>query len=73
MHGRVIFVGDSAHVVSLFGARGVTAASMMLIIWGELAAVLKGDASAELLMSYQTERAFGADENIANSSRRRIS
>lgn len=70
VHGRVIFVGDSAHVVSPFGARGGNGGIHDVDNLGwKLAAVLKGDAGDELLMSYQTERAFGADENIANSSR----
>ena len=70
IHGRVIFVGDSAHVVSPFGARGGNGGIHDVDNLGwKLAAVLTGDASPGLLKSYQQERQFGADENIANSSR----
>ncbi|MEL7166622.1 MAG: FAD-dependent oxidoreductase [Pseudomonadota bacterium] len=69
VHGRVIFVGDSAHVVSPFGARGGNGGIQDVDNLGwKLAAVLRGGAPA-LLDSYDEERHFGALENIANSSR----
>ena len=70
IHGRVIFVGDSAHVVSPFGARGGNGGihDVDNLAW-KLAAVVHGDADEALLDSYQVERAFGANENIMNSSR----
>src|SRR5262249_7304075 len=69
VHGRVIFAGDSAHVVSPFGARGGNGGIQDVdnLIW-KLAAVLKGAASTALLASYDEERIHGADENIINSS-----
>jgi 3-(3-hydroxy-phenyl)propionate hydroxylase len=70
VHGRVIFVGDSAHVVSPFGARGGNGGIQDVdnLDW-KLALVLKGEAPAALLETYDEERVHGADENILNSSR----
>ena len=47
MHDRVIFVGDSAHVVSPFGARGGNGGIQDVdnLVW-KLALVLKGEAPA---------------------------
>ncbi|WP_425092948.1 FAD-dependent monooxygenase [Tropicimonas sp. S265A] len=70
VHDRVIFVGDSAHVVSPFGARGGNGGMQDVDNLGwKLAAILKGHGSAALLDTYNTERVQGADENIANSAR----
>ena len=70
VHGRVIFVGDSAHVVSPFGARGGNGGIQDVDNLGwKLAAVLAGEARPELLESYDEERSLGAAENIRNSSR----
>ncbi|MGY6708493.1 MAG: FAD-dependent oxidoreductase [Rhizobiaceae bacterium] len=69
-HGRVIFVGDSAHIVSPFGARGGNGGIQDVDNLGwKLAAVLKGEADDALLATYDEERIHGADENIANSAR----
>ncbi len=69
-HGPVFFAGDSAHQVSPFGARGANSGVQDAdnLAW-KLDAVLKGLAGEALLDSYHDERAFGADENILNSSR----
>ncbi len=70
VHDRVIFVGDSAHVVSPFGARGGNGGIQDVDNLGwKLAAVLNGEASENLLESYNVERTHGADENIKNSAR----
>lgn len=70
VHDRVIFVGDSAHIVSPFGARGGNGGLQDVDNLGwKLAAVLDGRADAALLDSYTAERAHGADENLMNSSR----
>ncbi len=70
VHGRVIFLGDSAHVVSPFGARGGNGGVQDVDNLGwKLAAVLGGTSPPELLETYEAERTFGADENILNSSR----
>ena len=70
VHGRVIFAGDSAHVVSPFGARGGNGGLQDVDALGwRLAAVVKGEAPARVLDCYDRERAFAADENIRHSSR----
>ncbi|MBJ3774158.1 FAD-dependent oxidoreductase [Acuticoccus mangrovi] len=70
VHGRVIFAGDSAHVVSPFGARGGNGGIQDVdnLAW-KLAAVVKGEADAALLETYDRERVHATDENITNSSR----
>lgn len=70
VHGRVMFAGDSAHVVSPFGARGGNGGLQDVDNLGwKLAAVATRRATPRLLESYNSERVFGADENILNSSR----
>ena len=70
VHNRVIFVGDSAHVVSPFGARGGNGGVQDLDNLGwKLAAVLKGNAAATLIETYNEERTHGSAENILHSSR----
>ena len=70
VHGRVIFAGDSAHVVSPFGARGGNGGIHDIDNLGwKLAAVASGEAAPALLESYCAERRRGADENIRHSSR----
>ena len=70
VHGRVIFAGDSAHQVSPFGARGANSGVQDAenLAW-KLAAVLKGDAGATLIDTYDLERVQAADENIGHSTR----
>ena len=70
VHGRVIFAGDAAHVVSPFGARGGNGAVADVdnLAW-KLALVLDGRAPASLLDSYDFERRAAARENILNSTR----
>ncbi|MBI1791209.1 MAG: FAD-dependent oxidoreductase [Acidobacteria bacterium] len=69
-HGRVLFAGDAAHVVSPFGARGANSGVQDAdnLAW-KLALVLRGCAPESLLDSYDAERVFAADENILNSTR----
>jgi 3-(3-hydroxy-phenyl)propionate hydroxylase len=69
-HGPVFFVGDSAHVVSPFGARGGNGGiqDVDALCW-KLDLVLKGEVPPELLDSYDAERIPAADENILNSTR----
>lgn len=69
-HGRVLFIGDAAHQVSPFGARGGNGGVQDVDNLGwKLAAVLKGDADEALIDTYDAERKAGADENILNSTR----
>ena len=70
VHGRVLFAGDAAHVVSPFGARGANSGFQDAdnLAW-KLALVVEGKAPERLLDSYDRERAHAADENIRNSTR----
>ncbi len=69
-HGRILFLGDAAHQVSPFGARGGNAGVQDADNLGwKLAAVLAGAAPEALLDSYDAERITANDENILNSTR----
>ena len=69
-HGRTLFLGDSAHQVSPFGARGGNGGVQDAdnLAW-KLAAVLHGEATDALIDSYEAERIPAADENILHSTR----
>ncbi|MGC1498239.1 MAG: FAD-dependent oxidoreductase [Sulfitobacter sp.] len=70
VHNRVLFVGDSGHVVSPFGARGGNGGIQDVDNLGwKLAAVVSGDAPATLIETYNEERTHGSAENILNSTR----
>jgi 3-(3-hydroxy-phenyl)propionate hydroxylase len=69
-HGRVLFAGDAAHLVSPFGARGANGGLQDVDNLGwKLKLVIDGQAPDKLLDSYDAERVRAADENILNSSR----
>ena len=70
VHNRVVFVGDSAHQVSPFGARGGNGGIQDAdnLAW-KLAAVLHGQAPEALIETYDAERIHAADENILHSTR----
>ena len=70
LHGRVIFAGDSAHLVAPFGARGCNGgfADIDNLGW-KLDLVLRGEADAKLLDSYDHEAVVTADANIQASTR----
>ncbi|MBP5988994.1 MAG: FAD-dependent oxidoreductase [Piscinibacter sp.] len=69
-HGRVLFVGDAAHQVSPFGARGANSGIQDTdnLVW-KLLLVMRGLAPEALLDSYSDERVAAADENLMNSTR----
>jgi 3-(3-hydroxy-phenyl)propionate hydroxylase len=69
-HGHVLFVGDAAHQVSPFGARGANSGFQDAddLMW-KLGLVIQGQASDKLLDTYAHDRQFAADENIMNSTR----
>jgi 3-(3-hydroxy-phenyl)propionate hydroxylase len=69
-HGRLLFAGDSAHLVSPFGARGANSGVQDAdnLVW-KLELVMRGDAPDRLLDSYDAERVAAADENILHSTR----
>jgi 3-(3-hydroxy-phenyl)propionate hydroxylase len=65
VHENVIFIGDAAHVVSPFGARGANSGIQDADNLGwKLAKVLKG-ADARLLETFNIERTDAAAQNIA--------
>jgi 3-(3-hydroxy-phenyl)propionate hydroxylase len=68
--GRVFFVGDSAHVVSPFGARGGNSGLQDgdNLAW-KLAAEVQGRAGPALLDSYDTERRAAAHQNVLVTNR----
>ena len=68
--GRVLFVGDAAHVVSPFGARGGNSGVQDAdnLAW-KLAAVVQLRAAPELLDSYHAERHEAALQNVLVTNR----
>lgn len=70
VHDRVIFAGDSAHLVSPFGARGCNGGMQDIdnLAW-KLDRVLDGKSPATLLETYNDEAICVADVNILNSTR----
>ncbi|MGZ5892956.1 MAG: FAD-dependent monooxygenase [Caldimonas sp.] len=68
--GRMIFIGDSAHVVSPFGARGGNNGIQDAANLGwKLALVLAGEAGDGLIDSYHAERYAAAAENLTVTKR----
>jgi 3-(3-hydroxy-phenyl)propionate hydroxylase len=65
-HRRLLFVGDSAHQVSPFGARGANAGIQDAenLVW-KLDLVMNGAAPDSLLDTYSDERVYAAAENLA--------
>lgn len=63
--GRVFLVGDAAHVVSPFGARGMNSGmeDVENLAW-KLVHVLDGRAPDDLLATYETERKAAAEHNV---------
>ena len=68
--GRILFIGDAAHVVSPFGARGGNNGiqDAANLAW-KLALVLRDEAGEALLDSYHHERFAAAQENLVVSKR----
>ncbi|MCP4330302.1 MAG: FAD-dependent oxidoreductase [Alphaproteobacteria bacterium] len=69
VHGDVMFIGDCAHQVSPFGARGGNSGIQDAdnLVW-KLALVLSGKAPANLLESFDDERVYAAIENLTITS-----
>lgn len=60
-HGRVLFCGDSAHLLPVFGVRGMNTGVQDSINLGwKLAAVIKEQAVPEILDTYSAERVADA-------------
>ncbi|MFF5988325.1 FAD-dependent monooxygenase [Prauserella flavalba] len=69
-HGRVVFAGDAAHLVPIFGVRGLNSGmeDAETLAW-QLAAVVHGSADAELLEAYSAERHDAWQQNVANAGK----
>ncbi|WP_128595140.1 FAD-dependent oxidoreductase [Paraburkholderia kirstenboschensis] len=69
-HGRVLFGGDAAHLVPIFGVRGANSGidDADNLAW-KLAFVVRGLASEGLLDSYSDERVFAAHENLRHGTK----
>jgi 3-(3-hydroxy-phenyl)propionate hydroxylase len=69
-HGRIFFCGDAAHLVPIFGVRGLNSGldDAGNLAW-KLAALFKGQASDALLDTYSAERRAAALINIEFGSK----
>lgn len=69
-HGRVLFCGDAAHLVPIFGVRGANSGidDADNVAW-KLAYVIRGLASDALLDSYSDERVFATHENLRSGTK----
>ena len=70
VHGRVLFVGDAAHLLPIFGVRGANTAFQdgQSAGW-HLAFVVKGLAGPKLLENFSTERVGAAREIIEEAGK----
>jgi 3-(3-hydroxy-phenyl)propionate hydroxylase len=70
VHGSVIFTGDAAHLLPIFGVRGANTAfqDAQSLGW-QLAHVVKGLGGRQLLANYSTERVGAAREIIAEAGK----
>ncbi len=64
-HGRVLFAGDAAHLLPIFGVRGMNSGieDAGNLAW-KLAAVARGEAGEALLDSYSAERVAATRHNL---------
>ena len=69
-HGRVLFAGDAAHLVPIFGVRGLNSGldDAGNLAW-KLARVIGGTSPERLLDSYSVERVHATRENIAHGAK----
>jgi 3-(3-hydroxy-phenyl)propionate hydroxylase len=70
VHGRVIFAGDAAHLVPIFGVRGLNSGfdDAANLAW-KLGRIVRGEASPSLLDSYTQERRGACLENIESAAK----
>src|SRR5690606_928821 len=69
-HGRVLLAGDAAHLVPIFGVRGLNSGidDVSNLAW-KLAYVIQGRAAERLLDTYSQERVFATRENMRHASK----
>ncbi len=70
VHGRVIFAGDAAHMLPIFGVRGANTGlqDAQALAW-RLALVARGVSAPGLLASYSSERVGAAREIIEEAGK----
>ena len=70
VHNRIIFVGDAAHLLPIFGVRGANTGFQDAndLAW-KLAAIIQGWAPEKLLESYSFDRVGAAREIIAEAGK----
>lgn len=70
VHDRLVFAGDAAHLVPIFGVRGLNSGleDAETLVW-QLTAVLTGAASPELLAAYSQERHAAWRQNVSNAAK----
>ncbi|CAB5672654.1 3-(3-hydroxy-phenyl)propionate/3-hydroxycinnamic acid hydroxylase [Delftia tsuruhatensis] len=70
VHGRVVFTGDAAHLLPIFGVRGANTGlqDAQALAW-RLALVARGVAAPTLLDSYSSERVGAAREIIEEAGK----
>ncbi|MBY4212550.1 FAD-dependent monooxygenase [Rhodococcus fascians] len=70
VHGPIIFAGDAAHLVPIFGVRGLNSGmeDADTLAW-QLAAVIDGRSDRSLLESYSIERRDAWKQNITNAGK----
>ncbi|WP_448624384.1 FAD-dependent monooxygenase [Geodermatophilus sp. URMC 64] len=70
VHDRVLFAGDAAHLVPIFGVRGLNSGmeDAETLAW-MLAAVIGGAADRAILDTYSAERHHAWEQNVANAGK----
>ncbi len=70
VHGRIVFAGDAAHLLPIFGVRGANTAfqDAQAVAW-HLAMVARGQADDQFMANYSAERVGAAREIIAESGK----
>jgi 3-(3-hydroxy-phenyl)propionate hydroxylase len=69
-HGRVLLAGDAAHLVPIFGVRGLNSGleDVNNLAW-KLAGAIRGWSGERLLDTYTAERLFAMRENMRHASK----
>ncbi|MBM4509170.1 hypothetical protein GS421_05680 [Rhodococcus hoagii] len=69
-HGRLLFAGDAAHLVPIFGVRGLNSGmeDAETLAW-QLAAVIHGNADEKMLQAYSVERTTRGGRTSRNAGK----